>query len=165
LIKTFPQLLDFTKVKRIHLKECSHLQYNKETAVVEIVKEISVKPENAAAVEEYERIFESYLDICNQALEKNRDKFPYKDIWKARWKKMGANNCLNCAVYDDMPKIIYKLQLTEDMKIKILEKTHIAPDDTWPFKVSYLKNVVENPQDYIDHPANLDWGWLTEIFG
>ena len=58
-----------------------------------------------------------------------------------------------------------RLQLTEDMKIKILEKTHVAPEDVWPFKFSYLKHVVENPQDYIEHPAKLDWGWLTEVFG
>ena len=23
----------------------------------------------------------------------------------------------------------------------------------------------DNPQDYIEHPANLDWGWLTGVFG
>lgn len=130
-----------------------------------IIAEKIVTLENTSGVAEYERIFERYLEICNLALEKNKDKFPYMEIWKARWKKLGTNNCLNCAVYDDRPKIIYKLQLTEDMKIKILEKTQVAPDDTWPFKFSYLKNVVENPQDYIDHPANLDWGWLTEVLG
>ena len=116
-------------------------------------------------VEEYERIFERYLDVCNQAIEKNKDKFPYMEIWKARWKRLGTDNTLECAVYDDRPKIIYKLQLTEDMKIKIIEKTHVVPDDAWPFKYSYLKHVVENPQTYIDHPATLDWGWLAGAFG
>ena len=116
-------------------------------------------------VEEYERIFERYLDVCNRALEKNKDKFPYTEIWGARWKKLGKNNCLNCAVYDDRPKIIYKLQLTEDMKIKIIEKSHVASEDMWPFKYSYLKHVAENQQDYIDHPAKLDWGWLTGVLG
>jgi hypothetical protein len=123
----------------------------------------AVVKENAT-VEEYERIFERYLDVCNQAIKKNKDKFPYTEIWKARWKDLTPNNRLHCAVYDDKPKIIYTLQLTEDMKIKIVEKTHVAPDDIWSFKYSYLKHVVENPQDYIDHPANLDWGWLTSVF-
>ena len=122
-------------------------------------------PEKVATVEEYERVFERYLDICNQAIEKNKDKFPYMEIWKARWKKLGANNCLTCAVYDDRPKLIYTLQLTEDMKIKIVKKTTVAPEDVWPFKYSYLKHVVDNPEEYIEHPANLDWGWLTGIFG
>jgi len=116
-------------------------------------------------VEEYERIFERYLEVCNQAIERNKEKFPYMEIWKARLESLGANNILECAVYDDRPKVIYKLQLTEDMKIKIIEKTHVPLDGAWPFKYSYLKHVVENPQDYIDHPANLDWGWLTTVLG
>lgn len=118
-----------------------------------------------ASVEEYERVFERYLDICNQAIDKNKDKFPYMEIWRSRWKNLGTDNILKCAVFDDRPKIIYTLQLTEDMKIKILDKNYLAPKEAWPFKYSYLKHVVENPQDYIDHPANLDWGWLTNVFG
>ena len=120
---------------------------------------------DVAASEDYERIFERYLDICNQALEKNKDTSPYREIWRARWENLGPNYTLQCAVYDDRPKIIYTLQLTEDMKIRILDKTRVAPQDAWPFKYSYLKHVVENPQAYIDHPANLDWGWLTGVLG
>jgi NADH:ubiquinone oxidoreductase subunit D len=39
---------------------------------------------------EYERVLERYLDICNQAIEKNKDTFPYNEIWKARWKDLGT---------------------------------------------------------------------------
>ena len=117
-----------------------------------------------ASVEEYERIFERYLDICNQAIEKNKDKFPYMQIWRARWNQRGAENILQCAVYDDRPKVIYTLLLTEDMTIKILEKKRFTAKDAWPFKYSYLKHVVDNPQDYIDNPATLDWGWLNFVF-
>src|SRR5665213_2180587 len=95
---------------------------------------VDVAVKDIATVEEYERVFERYLDVCNQAIEKNKDKFPYNEIWKARWKNLGENNILHCAVYDDRPKVIYSLQLTEDMKIKILKKTKVAPEDIWPFK-------------------------------
>lgn len=115
-------------------------------------------------VEEYERVFERYLDVCNRALEKNRDKFPYTEIWKTRWKALGSHNILQCAVYDDRPKIIYTLELTEDMQIKIIRKATVTPEDVWPFKYSFLKHVVEHPEEYIEHPANLDWGWLTSVF-
>lgn len=120
--------------------------------------------ETNETLEEYERIFERYLDVCNQAIEANKNKFPYMEIWKARWQDLESNHVLECAVYDDRPKIFYKLQLTENMKIKIIEKSHVAPADAWPFKYSYMKHVVENPQGFIDHPANLDLGWLTGTF-
>jgi len=116
------------------------------------------------AASEYERIFERYLEICNQAIEKNKVQFPYIEIWKARWKKLSPDHLLQCAVYDDRPKVLYSLRLTEDMKIKIINKTYIAPEDVWPFNYTYPKQVVENPQAYIEHPANLDWGWLSDAF-
>jgi hypothetical protein len=116
-------------------------------------------------VEEYERIFERYLDVCNQALKKNKDRFPYKEIWTARVKTLGRDNTLECAVYDDRPKIIYTLRLTEDMKIQIIKKEPVEREDVWPLKYSYMKEVVDNPKEYIEHPANLDWGWLTGVFG
>jgi hypothetical protein len=72
---------------------------------------------------------------------------------------------VQCAVYDDRPKLAYTLHLSEEMKIKLIKKDPIASEDVWPFKYSYLKHVVENPQEYIKHPANLDWGWLNNIFG
>jgi hypothetical protein len=125
---------------------------------------VSSTAQDSATVEEYERVFERYLDVCNQAIEKNKDKFPYMEIWKARWKSLGYDNVVQCAVYDDRPKIVYSLQLTEDMQIKIIGKTFVPPEGVWPFRYSYLKHVVDNPKEYIEHPANLDWGWLTDVF-
>ncbi len=125
--------------------------------------EVAVK--DVAHVEEYERLFERYLEICNQAIERNKDKFPYMEIWKARWKNLSHEGTLQCAVFDDRPKIVYTLQLTQDMKIKIIGKQNVTPGDAWPFKYSYLKHVVENPNEYIEHPASLDWGWLADVFG
>jgi hypothetical protein len=120
--------------------------------------------EGEKTVEEYERIFERYLDLCNLALEKNKNRFPYKEIWTARVETLGRDNTLECAVYDDEPKIIYTLRLTEDMKIKIIKKEPVEREDAWPLKYSYMKQAVDNPKDYIEHPANLDWGWLTGVF-
>jgi hypothetical protein len=125
----------------------------------------AIVKKNAEVVEEYELVFERYLDICNQAIERNKDKFPYTEIWKARWNSLERDSKIHFTVFDDRPKVVYTLQLTEDMKIKIIEKTHIVPENAWPIKYNYLKHVVENPQEYIEHPANLDWGWLTGVFG
>lgn len=118
---------------------------------------------DVATVEEYERIFERYLDVCNQAIEKNKNKFPYTEIWGARWKHRGLSHILQCAVYDDRPKIVYTLQLTDDIQIKVIEKTRVTPGNAWPLQYCYLQRVVDNPGDYIEHPTKLDWGWLSVL--
>lgn len=123
---------------------------------------IAVKEKETA--EEYELIFERYLNVCNQALEKNKNRFPYKEIWGARVKSLGRDNVFQCAVYDDRPKMLYTLRLTEDMTIQIINKASSTVEDAWPLKYSYLKHVVDNPETFINHPANLDWGWLTGTF-
>ena len=123
---------------------------------------MTLAPENTATVDEYERLFERYIDVCNQAIERNKDTFPYKEIWRARWKTLGPDDILQIVVYDDKPKIGFTLRLTEDMKIKIIEKTHDAPDDVWPLHLTFLKHVLEEPEGYIEHPARLDWGYFLK---
>jgi hypothetical protein len=51
------------------------------------------------------------------------------------------------------------------MKIKIINKAEMDHNEIWPLKLSYLRQVVDHPDDYINHPANLDWGWLTTVLG
>jgi len=115
--------------------------------------------------EEYEKVFQQYLEICNRAIEKNKGTFPYTEIWGARFKTLETEATLHATVYDDRPKVAFMLRLTKDMKIEIVEKKIIPPEeDEWPFTYQYLKRVVDNPQEYIDHPAKLEWGWLKTVF-
>lgn len=115
---------------------------------------------------EYEQVFLRYMEICNSAIEKNRNKFPYTEIWGARFDKLDAKKqaTLKAIIYDDRPKVVFTLKLTKDMKIEIVEKKEVAEEEEWPFTYQYLKRVVDNPQEYIDNPAKLQWGWLKTIF-
>ncbi len=114
---------------------------------------------------DYAHVFEQYLVICNQAIEKNRNTFPYTEIWRSRFETLEAEATLRAIVYDDRPKLDCTLRLTKDMKIEIVEKKAIPADDDWPFTYQYLKRVVDHPQEYINHPAKLEWGWLKNVFG
>lgn len=114
--------------------------------------------------QEYEEVFKKYLEICNQAIEKNKQKFPYTEIWGARLKALEDELKVEAIVYDDRPKASFMLRLTKDMKIEIVEKKTIPPEDAWPFTYQYLKRVVDNPTEYIENPARLEWGWLKTIF-
>lgn len=113
---------------------------------------------------EYERVFQQYLEICNRAIEQNKNKFPYTEIWGSRLKARKDEMEIEAIVYDDRPKLAYMLRLTKDMKIEIVEKKTLPPEEAWPFTYQYLKRVVDNPQDYIENPAKLEWGWLKTVF-
>jgi hypothetical protein len=71
---------------------------------------------------EYEEVFRQYLEICNRAIEQNRNKFPYTEIWGARFKSREEAIEIQAVVFDDRPKVAYTLRLTEHMKIEIAEK-------------------------------------------
>jgi len=114
---------------------------------------------------EYEQVFQEYLEICNRAIEQNKNKFPYTEIWGSRFRTLEAEAVLHAVVYDDRPKMEFMLRLTRDMKIEIVKKKTVTTEDEWPFTYQYLKRVVDNPQEYIDNPAKLEWGWLKNIFG
>jgi hypothetical protein len=114
---------------------------------------------------DYEHVFQEYLEICNQAIEKNKSKFPYTEIWGARLNALKEELKIHAVVFDDRPKLAYMLRLTKDMKIEIAEKKELPPEDAWPFTYQYLKRVVDNPKEYIENPAKLEWGWLKTIFG
>jgi hypothetical protein len=109
---------------------------------------------------EYENVFRQYLDVCNQAIERNKHKFPYTAIWNARLKNPEKNALLHAVVFDDRPKLAYMLRLTPDMKIEISEKKDLQTDEAWPFPYQYMKRVINHPEKYITNPARLQWGWL-----
>lgn len=113
---------------------------------------------------EYDLVFQQYLEICNRAIEQNKSKFPYTEIWGSRLKALEDEMKIHAVVFDDRPKLSYVLRLTKDMKIEIAEKKEVPPEDAWPFTYQYLKRVVDNPKDYIDNPARLEWGWLKTVF-
>lgn len=114
---------------------------------------------------EYEHVFQQYLEICNHAIEQNKTKFPYTEIWGARLKDLKEEVKIHAVVFDDRPKLAYMLRLTKEMKIEIAEKKELPPEGAWPFTYQYLKRVVDNPKEYIDNPARLEWGWLGSVFG
>lgn len=137
------------------------MQSAKEIKDAKMKKDAKVKD-----AKEYQLVFQRYLEICNQAIDQNKKKFPYTEIWGARLQAKAKEEAMkiHAVVFDDRPKVSFELQLTEDMKIKILEMKEVPPEDAWPFTYQYLKRVVDNPKEYIENPARLEWGWLKTIF-
>lgn len=102
-------------------------------------------------------LFRQYVEVCNRAMAEHAEEFPYKQIWNAARKAIGENG-VRIAVYDDQPKSAYEIHLEGDH----LEASRDGHSDSpvWRMDLSYLQEVVEHPEAYIQNPARLDWDWL-----
>lgn len=107
---------------------------------------------------EYEKLFLAYLKVCNQALENAKDKFPYAQLIKSMETYLGEGK-VHVAIVDDEPKADYHLQL-KDRKLTLADSPSGEDDNGWRLRTHYMKQVLEDPEKYIEHPALLDWDWL-----
>lgn len=107
-------------------------------------------------------LFNQYLEICNQAIEHHKDEFPYKELLK-----MGGailtDRPIDLAIYDDQPKGAFTLHLINNKLANGGQPTDVKK--AWRMNLSYLKQVVEHPQEYIEHPEQLDIDWLKSRLG
>lgn len=114
-------------------------------------------------------LFEQYINICNQALESNSDRFPFKQILNAAKNNDDSQNIEVCII-DDHPIPSHTIQLLNN---QITEKKDTGCEKNcptcqcqtqrqWRVPKSYLEDVINNPQSYIDNPAKLDWDWLYQ---
>lgn len=113
------------------------------------------------APERYEELLQAYLTICNQAMSKHGENFPYKEIWTAALADKN-NDPMRLAVIDDRLKAC--VSVTAEDKVLSCE-TASGPGQDWIFSYSYLSQVVENAEDYVNDPARLDWAWLMMHIG
>lgn len=113
-----------------------------------------------------ETLFLEYLNTLNQALEAHRNETPYKQIIDASDRVFGDEK-LGVAVYKtdpSSPHDFYTVKIT-DGRIAFVSHGKDAPEYSWKTKESFMKDVVENKQHYIDNPQKLNWDWLKSRIG
>lgn len=99
---------------------------------------------------------ERYIEICNEAMARSGDRFPYNRIWQAAG-DAGAGRGVELALVDDRPVSTYEVTVYPDH----VEPAQEAGDPpVLRLSKSYLDDVLSNPQKYIDNPTLIDWGWL-----
>ncbi len=106
-------------------------------------------------------LLQQYLDICDAAIEANKERFPFKQILSAAQENERQEDVL-VQIGDQYPPERFIIHAKDH---KVSEDSSPECEDcscgaAWRVSSSFLKNVVENPLSYIENPARLDWEWL-----
>ena len=110
--------------------------------------------------QDIDSLFKQYLIICNEAMKAHAHEFPYKQIWNAV-ERLQSGEPVDLTIYDDEPQQHYKVCL-KNKHIDLVQADKNGNIDGWKMNTSYLRKVVENPEEYIKQPAKLDWDWLKD---
>lgn len=106
------------------------------------------------------QLLEQYLEICQSAIDANKDRFPFKQIFSVL---SDPDNTRTVAAYIKEHKLIqpyYIKVIGHDFIVK--ESPQNLPQKVWRVHRSYLEEVVEAPMSYINNPAKIDWDWIYE---
>lgn len=107
-------------------------------------------------------LFQRYLEICNEALESNKDKFPYREIWEALKQREQDKN-VKVRIIDDHPEsdIMIKRQNQQLKAVPLKGEGKDETTEEWFVTKSYLEDVVKHPDSYIENPALINWDWIS----
>lgn len=108
-------------------------------------------------------LFQGYVDICNRALERNKDRFPFKQVLGAA-QKAGTKRMVEVQIIDDRPGSDFLIRLVHNKIEGVLSETRgdCRCGGRWRVARSYMEEVVRNPGPYIRNPARLDWEWMVD---
>ena len=111
-------------------------------------------------------LFAQFLNISNAALDRHRDESPYKQIIETG-NKLLRDRRIGVAVYADEPSEPHDYYTVEWKNGKLLYWEHgkDEPDVELKVKNDYLRQVVENAEEYLNKPYLLDWDWLKSRLG
>jgi len=113
-----------------------------------------------AKEESYDELMRRYLELCNKALEANKDRFPYGSIWKAAEEAMDGNE-VEFALVEDAPKARVQVSM-KDAKIDFHECNCDRQGEVPIRRINagYIRKMLEDPEKAIEDPSLLDWDWL-----
>lgn len=108
-------------------------------------------------------LVKQYFNICNIALVRRR-KNPFYSGIQTLINKLDSGKVITLKVVD-IPKVpgvpagYYTTQYIDGRFTSFSEGEH-HPDIRFTLRKSFLEDVANNEDDYIEHPEKLDWSWL-----
>jgi hypothetical protein len=111
-------------------------------------------------------LFTDALHVMNRALEENREAMPWSQMIKAA-NLIADRLKIGVAVYADDPATPhdYYTVCFSDGKFELLEHGKSEVKIAWKVPRAFLEKVTENPEEYVNNPAKLDWDWFKERLG
>ena len=108
-------------------------------------------------------LFMSALEVVNESLHENRDNPAICPLLKNGETAL-AEKHFGVALYRDNPEKpldYFTLRLTGG-RFELLAHGKEPPEIAWKVSNDFLRDIVDNPQDYRDDPAKLDLDWLRD---
>lgn len=108
----------------------------------------------------------SYLEVCNAAIEENRDRLPYKPLILL-YEKAFRDRDVHIEIYErdaDHIESSAVVRLIGDT-FTLVSSPHADPWVSLKLKRSYMQNVIANREEYILRPELLDWEWIKSRLG
>src|SRR5512140_2072776 len=102
-----------------------------------------------------------YFNICNTALSRRRNEFPYNLIIPLL-EHFFSGKEVRLRILDDggTPLDCVNTAFVNGQFTPVSPCLQ-HPDARFSLKRSYLQEVVDHADDYIRHPERLDWSWIT----
>ncbi|MBK6896063.1 MAG: hypothetical protein KA099_01535 [Alphaproteobacteria bacterium] len=109
-------------------------------------------------------LFERYISVCNEALDNNKHRFPFRQILDGLGRQALSGNSVQVLIVDDQPAEGFCIVYEKSCRVVLAEERfNSLPQKKWKVTKSYLEGVIRNPYEYINNPAKIDWEWLHSL--
>lgn len=111
-------------------------------------------------------LFTRALNVINSALVANADATPYRALIRTSEKLLDGRR-IGVAVYESDPSapFDYFTICFREGSFELVSHGKQEPDVAWKVSRDYLEKVADHPDEYVEHPAKLDWDWLRSRLG
>ena len=106
-------------------------------------------------------LVKSYINVCNNALKCNQDRFPFKQILGAA-RKADTGRLVEMQI-TEWPVVQSYVLTIENNQIKALPHENCKNckcERKWKVSEYYLRQVASDPDTYVSNPAKINWEWL-----
>lgn len=106
-------------------------------------------------------LIKQYLNIANDALMKQKDDLALKGIVVLLERIFSRENITLEVVDETGESMGYFTTRFTNGQFAPVRPGIYDPETQFIVKRSYLQQVVDNAEEYLNHPIKLDWDWLT----